>query len=233
MLKRTRALIQEASAYITFWPFVGGTALVSALSGYLAHISAWLHPYAPISWLAAAMLGAGIFVSLAAGVVGIRNAAIDGSIRRRFYEGANRVDPLKRHFTRERVNILDLVPPMGGAIEDRTFEDCELIGPANLFITANGQGMLVRNTFVKTDGVSIRDGAIPQTATVMLNCRFLRCTFFNVVLLFHEDIHYLVNQQIEGLNWITVDPIRNDVNIHPIIDSSPPSPKGATAKTKE
>jgi len=206
MFRKLRNAAKELSAYLSFWPFIGGTVFVSGISGLAAWATTIVQPYAPLSWIAAALVGGVWFVAIALGVVVIRNSIIAGSIRRRFYEQPDRTNPLKRNFEKERVSITDLAPPMGGAITDKTFDHCELIGPANIILTGSGGAVLAGNYFTKTDAVSTAAGANPQTAVVFHNCRFVGCHFFHVTLLMHEHIYAAVNKTIGGLNWITPVP---------------------------
>lgn len=206
MLKKLRDLLQEFSAYLSFWPLFGGTAVMSAVTGLAAWATKQLEEWAPLSYLVAAVAGAIVFVAIFGAAVVIRNAMIMGSIRRRFYEGGERIDPMKRQFDRQRVKIADLAPPMGGPIKEKTFEECEILGPANIVLLGTGSSMLAGNTFSKTDAISTADGAQPNTAVIFLNCRFINCHFFEVAIFLHEGVYDAANTAISGLNWITPPP---------------------------
>ena len=97
------ALLERTLKY--GWPLVG-TSLVSAITAWAAAATELLHPYAPLSWVAAGLVGGLIFVVLVWVGVAIRNAMISGNVRRRFYETGSRINPLEKIFENRRINIV-------------------------------------------------------------------------------------------------------------------------------
>jgi hypothetical protein len=172
------ALLERTLKY--GWPLVG-TSLVSAITAWAAAATELLHPYAPLSWVAAGLVGGLIFVVLVWVGVAIRNAMISGNVRRRFYETGSRINPLEKIFENRRINIDDLMPPLGAQIRGKSFIDCELVGPANLVFS--GQGSLENSDFTQSDAIIINNLDIPVlNGTEFNDCRFLRCKFFKVTL---------------------------------------------------
>jgi hypothetical protein len=195
-----------------FWQSAGSITLVA---GWLLSfgLPAWglraanlFGHYQPVSSILAGFVGALTFGIVARLVGGARLAWVTANVRDRFYRDGDRINPLDRLFERKRISIADLAPPMGGPIRDKTFDGCELIGPANIVMAATGAGVLHGNNFTKCDAVSTADGAQPQTAIAFLDCRFVNCQFFDVTLFIHEGAHTAANQAIGGLNWITPAP---------------------------
>lgn len=195
-----------------FWQSLGSITLVI---GYLLSfgVPAWalqasslFGRYQPVSSVAAGLAGTLLFAIIARLLAATREGLVAASVRDRFYRDGDRVNPLDRLFERKRLSIADLAPPMGGPIRDKTFDNCELIGPANIILAATGGGVLHGNSFSKCDAVATADGAQPETATGFLNCRFVNCHFFNVTLFIHEGVYSTANASIGGLNWITPEP---------------------------
>ncbi|WP_312780448.1 hypothetical protein [Brevundimonas sp.] len=195
-----------------FWQSAGtitlfaGWALSFGLPAWAVKASNLFGQYQPASSVLAGFLGALAFGIIARLLAAARESLVSASVRDRFYRDGDRINPLDRLFERQRIAIADIAPPMGSPIIDKTFDTCELIGPANIILAATGAGLMHGNTFTRCDAVSTADGADPQTATAFFNCRFINCHFFNVTLFIHEDVYATANQSIGGLNWITPEP---------------------------
>lgn len=201
-----------------FWQSVGTIALFAgwiisfSLPAWAIQASKLFSQYQPASSVAAGFAGALTFGLVVRFLAAAKEAWVSAGVKDRFYRDGDRINPLARHFEQKRINIADLVPPMGGAIRDKTFDGCELIGPANIVLAATGAGVLHGNTFTKCDAVSTAEGAQPQTAVGFFNCRFVNCHFFDVTLFIHEGIYHHVNQAIGNLNWVTPEPTPSAVS---------------------
>jgi hypothetical protein len=110
------------------WPLVGAS-VVSLITGWAAAATDLLKPYAPLSWVVAALIGASTFCLISFLIIRCRTIFIDGSIRRRFYEPGDKINPLDKTFEKRRIYISDIIPPVGFKVAGKTFIDCELIGP--------------------------------------------------------------------------------------------------------
>lgn len=203
MLQRVRGTLQEISAYLGFWPFIGGSALMAVLSGWAAHATALLTPYAPLSWIVAGLGGALAFVVVAWIAVAIRNGIISGTIRRRFYEQTDRINPLDTQFHNQRIKLADLMPPTGSEIEGKSFVGCEIIGPSNIAIRGSH---LTGCNFAIADAVLVKEGANVKNALAFRDCHFSKCKFYWVTLLVPEKQGEEFERGIPGLIWLNPSP---------------------------
>lgn len=196
------------------WNSVGTLALIAAwmasfaLPAWAVHASVMFTRYQPFSWVLAGFTGAVVFAGIVSLVAGARARWSDTNIRSRFYRDADRINPLERVFERRRIQVRDLVPPFINSVQEKTFDHCDIVGPANIILLANGGATLHGNTFFKTDAVSTSASAKPQTAIEFFNCRFINCNFYDVTLFMLEDVYDAANSTINGLNWITSPPQR-------------------------
>lgn len=200
MFRTIRALLQEASAYVTFWPLVGGSALMGGLGAWAAHATTLLAPYAPFSWFASALVGALAFMAVLLAGAAFRNWIITGNVRRRFYESRPQaINPLDQTFERRRIAIHDITPPFGVVVEGKTFLDCELIGPANIAMS----GCTVQGCqYTIVDSVLVSDTAQLQNGLLFRNCTFLNCHFFRVSIFVPQRARAEFEQGTQGIVWI-------------------------------
>ncbi|MES1200952.1 MAG: hypothetical protein ABUS57_05835 [Pseudomonadota bacterium] len=178
---------------------------VTAWAASTVHV---LQAYAPLSWIFAGLIA---FLILALGNMAFGVGAFwrtTAKIRASFYRERDRVNPLEQLFRNQRIAIHDLITPFERRVEEKTFIDCELIGPANIYISASGTGSIsfVGNTFLPSETVLVRDGVHMPNVIVFHNCAFTRCKFYGVTLFFSESSFAIANRLISNLHWVTATP---------------------------
>jgi len=104
------------------------STVVGVLVGWSVAVSELFKSAAPASYV-----GAGLLAWFMA-VIGIWLLSLARSRNQitKFRENIfnfSRINPLAPRFVTERIRMVDLSPPIGGIIENKTFEDCEIIGP--------------------------------------------------------------------------------------------------------
>lgn len=132
-------------------------------------------------------------------------------------------------FQGETLNIPDLIAPDDPVVRNKTFIDCNIVGPATIEFTASRPGTFAMTgcTFSDTDAVLYRADARSQTGISFEDCRFVQCRFYKTLLLFPADAYDSANAFIEGLNWITEPPPRPDPRQPP-----PPTPEPSDVLTQ-
>lgn len=106
-------------------------SITSAVMGWATWFTGLFQPYAPASW---------IFAAIAGGLMALVGMALYAYARERLQRvrfraivmNTTNVNPLEALFTLKRIKLVDLAPPIGGIVEGKTFVKCDLIGPANL-----------------------------------------------------------------------------------------------------
>jgi hypothetical protein len=172
------ALLERALKY--GWPLMGG-AITGTITAWATAATAFLHPYAPFSWVAAFLIGAVIFELLVCGGVWIRNIIISQTIRRSFYEQPDRINPLLTIFQHQRIHISDLLSPITRRIDNKTFIGCEIIGPENIVLLDDFH--MSHCDFFSCDYIVCNNRVVPVQngvafhACVMRNCKLHRITF--------------------------------------------------------
>lgn len=196
------------------WDHLGTIALVGAwlmsfaLPAWAVHATELMGRYQPLSWVAAGFLGMLLSAAVAWIVAQARMMFVSARIRASFYREHDKPNPLDKVFTAQRIRVGDLIPPLMGAVEGRSFIDCDLVGPCIVFLSETGPGALtLKGTeFHGCDAVIIADDATPQNATIFLDCTFSGCRFYSATLLFKLRSVAYVNSIINNLHWVSPTP---------------------------
>lgn len=182
--------------------FLIPASFTGALVGWATWFAGLFQQYAPASWVIAAVLGAlcGVLIMLLATIARERLQLI------RFREQvftASQINPLDPMFTGRRLRLVDLAPPVGPFIDQKTFTDCEIIGPANVMFAGchfvGSGGNIV-------DGIVIKPGFLPSNGFGFRGCTFTRCRFYLMTFMVPEPEFQLFQTTHPGLNWITDTP---------------------------
>ena len=183
---------------------VVGWAMSFAIPAWATHATSILNDYAPASWVAGGFLGA---LFAATGYAAISRGRLWHATWRTqelFNQNSDRVNPLDDSFKRQRILIRDLVPPYEPVIRNKTFIDCEILGPINIYLT--GQGSMIGVRFFECNGVRVRNDGKTSVAVRFDNCHFLRGTVFRCIILVPEAAYDKMNADMPGINWLTSVP---------------------------
>ncbi len=202
-LKRAWSWFWEHSGNIV--TFIGW--LVSfGIPAWIGYLTDWVAAYGPIGWLICGAMGVLVTATISVLIAWARHMFINASIQKKFYQTADRINPMQSHFLRNRIKLEDLLPPGIGWVEGKTFEDCDLVGPLNILtidVTMHG------NFFESVDHIEIAADTLYniKNARVFKDCTFRKCRFYNVSFLINE-VNYDNVTSIGGANWITPKPKR-------------------------
>lgn len=123
-------------------------------------------------------------------------------------------------FQGEKLVIPNLVHAGDPFIRGKTFVDCEVLGPAIIEFTVTRPASYALDgcLFIGTDAVVYDEPSRSLSAISFEDCRFIRCTFRQVMLLFPAAAFENANRVISGLNWIAEPRLRSDPNVDPGIE---------------
>ncbi|MCW5752663.1 MAG: hypothetical protein KIT81_16125 [Alphaproteobacteria bacterium] len=179
--------------------FAGGFALPAwAVSGMHQ-----FDQYAPLSWIIAGAAG------LAFVVIGnlvwqwSKAIRVKALFDARAMASGSLINPLDKTFEGKRIFVNDFTLPSLALIDDKTFIDCEIIGPANLFWPAGNMASEIRPP--RFDAVYLEPGVKFFNGITLRNCIFRRCSFQRITLLIGADSYDHVKHH-EAVNWMTIRP---------------------------
>ena len=177
----------------------------------------------PIAWVAA---GFGGFLCLVTSlwILGkFRDNWITSSIKRRFYEGAVRINPLESVFSHVRINIADLLPPLALRVNDKTFINCDIVGPAQIYLD---RSLMSNSGGESVDAVIGRPGANSMNGIIFVNCVFRDCRFYRVTFLVLESDYALFVANNPTVEFVTHVPTGQAPLPMPVVQQAIAPPGG-------
>ena len=122
------------------------------------------------------------------------------------------IDPLAKIFEKKRIFLNEFVLPSHPIIEDKTFIDCEIIGPASVIL--NVGNTIDNHRLPYCDAYVMRNGAKPFNGYLANRCSFRGCCFIRVSLMF-SLAEYDNAKGVDWLNWVSIRPDHLDEAILP------------------
>lgn len=196
----------------------GATLMTAALAGYAATLTEALRLYAPLSYVLVVVVVLLLLVAAQA-LFAIARAKLQIIKFRAFAMRESRVNPLDDTFRTKRLRLIDLAPPVGLHIRKKTFIDCDIVGPANIFI---GPDCTVRECNGEVvDGVMSLNSKQPFNCYFFASCIFQECRFYYITFIVPSGMYEdFTRVGWTGLNWIT--PTLSPTN-EPQLPLSPPN----------
>jgi hypothetical protein len=173
------------------WPVVLGSGSMI----YAASITEWLKDWGPVAYVAIGIITASV-IALVSALVQLVHAKL--SLRQHearyfhFLEKAqNTFNPRTKQHYKEVLKISDMFSPISSAIEGKSFDDCDFIGPgAIILITAN---TVSQNVFYdQGDIVFVPKGTQVVGALALIDCTIKNSRFWRV--------SFVTDNEVE-LNW--------------------------------
>lgn len=156
--------------------------------------------YSPFSWVAAGFGGL-IASAIVYALYGYaRSKIVKAKYDNNLYQRTGFVDPMAKTFENKRIFIADFVLPSDPFITDKTFINCEIIGPANLFL--RGHYQVNEQQLPICDAVALNGDRRFFNGVTVENCTFRKCSFKRITLMMlpHEYQQY---RNLEWLNWVS------------------------------
>jgi hypothetical protein len=139
MRERFAKWIERATARLDTAGYIwtGLTFVSTYLTAHFASLNTWIAKFGPIGYWSAGLLG-GLVVALAGLIIAhIRLLWMTGGAIDKWKKDVSAANPLDDQFTRLRLKFQDLAHPVSKRIANKTFVNCELMGPANIVVAGN------------------------------------------------------------------------------------------------
>jgi hypothetical protein len=117
------------------------------------------------------------------------------------YKRTGFVDPMVATFENKRIFLADFILPSDPHIEGKTFINCEIVGPANVFFRYNNR--VDEHRLPICDGVVIAPGKPFYNGVFLDGCAFRKCSFKRVTVAVLPDM-YEQSKNVDWINWISV-----------------------------
>lgn len=191
--------------------FPAGSFVLPAWSARAAGI---LSDYAPFSWVLAGFAGVLVYVlCLVLGGLG-RAMAVRADYDARFMAETGGVDPLSKVFESKRIFLNNFILASNPVVENKTFVNCEIVGPANIFLQVGNSADDIRHGGV--DAVVLNGDKDFNNGFFFRWCAFRGCTFHRVTFFFlpHEAKRF---EDLNWLNWISYTPAHLELAAQPAL----------------
>ena len=167
MKERVNRFLDRVESRVALLSLVFGSSVTGVVAGWISSYSEWVSRFGAVGWILTGLVAAIAFGIMSMCVGFARYIWIKGSVVRKWQEAVDYINPLDDEFSRKRIKISDLADPISNQIRDKTFINCDLIGPANiLIVNSNVTGV----HFVNCEGIPIKSDVEILTAIVLMNC---------------------------------------------------------------
>lgn len=180
--------------------------------------------YSPLSWVLAGFIGLVLWCACFLVYAVAHTLYVKSRFNARSMNSGQFVDPMAKIFERKRVFLNDFCLPTSPVIQDKVFVDCEIIGPANIFLAIGNRvdEILLPNC----DAVVLPPNASFANGYTLFNTSFRRCSFQRVTFFLSEQEYQHV-KHLRWLNWISYLPdselpLLSQAGQNPAIDHQPP-----------
>lgn len=180
------------------------------LPAWGARASGVFSEYSPLSWVVAGFAGLFIY-ALCVALYGFgQSRSVRSKYDARFMAETGGVDPLSKVFEGKRIFLNDFILPSNPFVNGKTFVDCEIVGPANMFLAMGNAINDIRPGLV--DAVVLSGDRQFHNGFNFFNCTFRGCTFHRVTLFFTAQ-EYVINAGVDWLNWISPIPAQRQLEL--------------------
>lgn len=111
---------------------------IGGIGAWLASTVEWIDQFGAFGWYVAGLVCVLIAVLAGLSVAGLRYLWIRAGATRKWQYEVHDINPLAKEFHKQRIKFLDLAHPITKSISGKRIVDCELMGPANLFMKGKG-----------------------------------------------------------------------------------------------
>lgn len=159
------------------WTLGGGV-----VTGWATWATGFFSAYAPLSWVAAGLIGAAVSGFTFWVVQKGRTISIQNALQKKWNSPGDGVNPLEDNFVRRRIMLNDFVSPANPIVEGKTFDRCEIVGPALALADSNFHNAALYDCNL----VCVKDGITAYGIIVLRNNSFLNCKFYRISFLVPE-----------------------------------------------
>jgi hypothetical protein len=107
--------------------------------------------------------------------------------------------------------------PFDRTVKNKTFIDCDIIGPANIVFSATKQGGAAISgvNLINCAGVCTKNEIFVPEGIHFVDCQILRECIYGVLLFVPESGDDFMKKQMPGLKWVTPEPIVPAIEVPP------------------
>lgn len=189
----------------SLWALINGSGLVAftSLPAWAVRAAGIFSDYAPFSWVAAGMLGAVTWTLIRLLWQLANRLRVRIKYDEYFVQKERDFNPLETTFERKRIYVDDLVLPSHPFVDGKTFVDCDIIGPANIYFASGNNIPILRPPVF--DMVCLDPAKKFFNGFIFSNCIFRNCSFQRITGFASTESYVLWRDNV-NVNWISPPP---------------------------
>ncbi|CDY78308.1 hypothetical protein BGLT_01180 [Caballeronia glathei] len=203
-IKESDTWLSLAEKVVNWTPMLIGASGSASIAGWAAKSTERLSRYGKAAWIFSALLGGLIFAICFRLWVSSVSQLQEIRLRRRFETAPSVVNPLEPVFRKSRISFKDFESPIRGLQKEKTFIECELIGPA--LIVLSGHTYLNNSSFVDCDFIRLRKAPKLKVfnGIEFENVTFQNCIICKITFLVPPNVVGALQATVKGdINWIS------------------------------
>lgn len=208
--KKISRLLSWIESNWSLWSLIKGSGLVASFGATAWAVKAanLFSQYAPFSWVLSGFLG--LFLTVCMNWIWQYSykIKINAQYDEKFLSTGLKINPLNQTFENQRIFLNDFTIPSHPIVEGKTFINCEIIGPANMYWCIGNSADNIRSPN-SIDAISLDPDKYFYNGITFNNCIFRGCSFQRITLFVHQN-EYTHFKDNNILNWISLTPKAND-----------------------
>lgn len=189
---------------IKWAPIVIGTTFTGTVTGLAAKLTTALDSYSPFSWTIATLTGGCLFLLSA----WIWSAARVNLERIEYAKEQSKIkddfNPVDQIYTKKRIFLQNFRTQFNDRVSNKTFVDCELYGPAVIFLS--NKISLSGINIAACEFVCVKNGSNLYNCIVFEDFTVTRGKMRGLTIFVHESLVPIVNSGVAGIKWTTHTP---------------------------
>jgi hypothetical protein len=202
--KALKFVVSNSDTLLPFAKYALPTAAVGAIVSWSAWLIGVFGQDAPFSWIVASLLAAFVMALIIVLLAWAYRIRIRTKYDAKFLGSSGPISPMAKTFEDQRIYLNDFCLPSHPFIDNKTFIDCEIIGPANIMLAFGNSA--TENREPRLDAVVLNGKNQFTNGFVFRNCIFRQCSFQRITL-FVTPIEYPMYKDNPILNWISATQI--------------------------
>lgn len=163
----------------------------------------WYTEFAPFSWVASGAFGLLLYVLCFYIYATAKQKVVRSRYDLRALHSGATAHPMEKIFERKRIFLSEFTLPSSPFIHDKTFIDCEFVGPSNIFLS--GGNNIVESLLPNCDAAVLPEGRQIFNSVCFTDCTFKRCSFQRTTF-FVSAQEYEGAKSLHWLNWVSYGP---------------------------
>jgi len=134
MFKYLDRMANRVSPWYVPIALFASTSVMGIISGWISTGVEQINQYGWFGWWIACLVGASLTAVVLGSASWARYNWVYSRAQKKWAESVDTINPLEKDFRTQRILLSDLGHPITRKIFDKRLYDCEMIGPANIFV---------------------------------------------------------------------------------------------------